>query len=166
MIMSSQEKYLWIIRHAKSARPFGVDDMQRPLNERGERDGVVMSKQLANADHAPEKLLVSDALRTTLTAELVNAELQAEIELVPELYSANSSDVESLMWGLDDETTSVAIVTHLPTIERCLWARKNRKQVDFFPTLGMACLEYIGPWHSFNFRSTVVRDFMIPRSFR
>lgn len=164
--MTTQEKFLWIIRHAKSARPFGVDDMQRPLIARGERDGVVMAKQLANAEHPPEKLLVSNALRTTRTADLVNAELQVDIELVPELYSANSSDVESLMWSMDEALCSVAIVTHLPTIERCLWASKNRKQIDLFPTLGMACLEYIGCWHSFNFRSTEVRDFMIPRSFR
>ena len=164
--MTDEDKYLWIVRHAKSARPFGVEDVQRPLNARGQRDGDLMSKQMPMVEHPPQKFLVSHSVRTTMTAELINAELQVDIEVVPELYSANSADVENLMWSLDEDLTSVAIVTHLPTIERCLWASKSRSKIDFFPTLGMACLEQTGPWRDFNFRSANVREFLIPRSFR
>ena len=125
-----------------------------------------MAKQLAKFEHPPETFLVSDALRTRQTAELINEFLQVEIELKPVLYSAGSSDVETLMQGLSEELTSVAIVTHLPTIERCLWACKTRNMIEFFPTLAMARLEHIGSWRNFNFRSAIVRKFVVPRSFR
>lgn len=162
----SSQKYLWLIRHAKSARPFGVEDMERPLNPRGQRDGGIMSKQLAKFENPPQIFLVSDALRTRQTAELINEILQVEIELVPTLYSAGSADVEDLMREMREDVESVAIVTHLPTIERCLWACKTRNMVEFFPTLAMACLEHIGTWQEFNLRSAIVRKFVVPRSFR
>jgi phosphohistidine phosphatase len=160
------EKYLWLIRHAKSARPFGVEDMQRPLNPRGQRDGGIMAKQLAKFENPPQSFLVSDALRTRQTAELINEILQVEIELVPELYSANSTDVEYLIREMQEEVERVAIVTHLPTIERCIWACKTRNMIEFFPTLAMVCLEHIGPWKEFNLRSAIVRKFVVPRTFR
>lgn len=160
------EKYLWLIRHAKSARPFGVEDMQRPLNPRGLRDGGIMAKQLAKFDNPPQTFLVSDALRTRQTAELINESLQVEIELVPALYSAGSADVEYLVRELKENVASVAVVTHLPTIERCLWACKTRNMIEFFPTLAMACLEHVGTWQEFNLRSAIVRKFVVPRSFR
>lgn len=161
-----RQKYLWLIRHAKSARPFGVEDMQRPLNPRGLRDGGIMAKQLAKFENPPQTFLVSDAMRTRQTAELINEILQAEVELVPALYSAGSADVEHLMQELEEDLASVAIVTHLPTIERCLWACKTRNMIEFFPTLAMACLEHTGTWQEFNLRSAIVRKFVVPRSFR
>ncbi len=140
--------------------------MLRPLNPRGFRDGGIMAKQLAKFENPPEMFLVSDALRTRQTAELINENLQVEIELVPALYSAGSSEVEYLMQELEESVASVAVVTHLPTIERCLWACKTRNVIEFFPTLAMACLEHIGSWHEFNLRSAIVRKFVVPRSFR
>lgn len=160
------QKYLWLIRHAKSARPFGVEDMERPLNPRGQRDGGIMAKQLAKFENPPQAFLVSDALRTRQTAELINEILQVEIKLVSALYSAGSADVEYLMREMREDVESVAIVTHLPTIERCLWACKTRNMVEFFPTLAMACLEHTGTWQEFNLRSAIVRKFVVPRSFR
>lgn len=140
--------------------------MERPLNPRGLRDGGMMAKQLAKFENPPEIFFVSNALRTRQTADLINEILQVEVELEPVLYSAGSSDVEALMQGLEEDLSSVAIVTHLPTIERCLWACKTRNMIEFFPTLAMARLEHIGTWQDFNFRSAIVRKFVVPRSFR
>lgn len=139
--------------------------MQRPLNARGSRDGDIMAKHLSDFEHPPQLFLVSDAVRTQQTAELINTVLHAKIDLVPALYSAGSTDVEDLLHGLRDEVKSVAIVTHLPTIERCLWSSKTHN-IEFFPTLAMARLEYIGRWESFRFHSAMVRKFVVPRSFR
>ncbi|MSW11732.1 MAG: histidine phosphatase family protein, partial [Actinobacteria bacterium] len=42
-------KQLVLIRHAKSAYPVGVDDHERPLNERGVRDATAVGEWLANS---------------------------------------------------------------------------------------------------------------------
>ena len=159
-------KHVWIIRHAKSAHPTGISDLERPLNDRGEQDGRVMAHQLELAEHPPTTFLVSHSVRTRRTAELINEGLGAKIELVPGLYSAGCSDVETLLSKLLDDTASVGIVTHLPTIDYCLRHSENSEEVQFFPTLGVCCLEYVGSWQKFGFQSTKVLSFMVPRSFR
>ena len=162
----SSNRSVWLVRHAKSARPFGVEDLERPLNRRGRRDGAVMAVQLAKEEHSPELFLTSHSLRTRQTTELVSADLDAQIEVVPELYMGRAEDVEDLVRGVDPSIASVAIVSHLPTIERCLWACKTRGRIELFPTLAMARLEHGSSWADFQFATATVHEFMIPRSFR
>lgn len=63
-------KRLLLIRHAKSARPPGVADHDRPLAERGVHDARAMGTILS-VEPAPDAIVVSSARRARETIELL-----------------------------------------------------------------------------------------------
>lgn len=80
---------LALVRHAKSdwGDP-GLDDHDRPLNDRGIRDAPRMAQALAATDFRPEVILSSTALRARTTAEAFGAASGVAVDLDPELYGA------------------------------------------------------------------------------
>lgn len=58
---------LVLVRHAKSAHPPGVDDHDRPLDERGLAEGARLGVLLAEAGWRPDHVLCSDAVRAFAT---------------------------------------------------------------------------------------------------
>ncbi|CAM5605305.1 Phosphohistidine phosphatase OS=Streptomyces griseomycini OX=66895 GN=FHS37_004000 PE=4 SV=1 [Streptomyces griseomycini] len=65
---------LVVLRHAKSARPEGVADHERPLAPRGRRDAPAAGRALAEADCLPGLALCSTAVRARRTWELAAAQ--------------------------------------------------------------------------------------------
>jgi phosphohistidine phosphatase len=80
---------LVLVRHAKSdwGNP-GLDDHDRPLNDRGIRDAPRMARALAETGFRPEVILSSTALRARTTAEAFAAQFGVAVNLDPELYGA------------------------------------------------------------------------------
>ena len=64
---------LVLVRHAKSARPSGVPDIDRPLAARGEVDAGLLGSFLEKAIPTPAQVLTSPARRTRDTAAAVGA---------------------------------------------------------------------------------------------
>lgn len=62
-------KTLYIVRHAKSSWEEDVEDHQRPLNERGKLDCILMSNYIASGFKAPDLILTSSAIRALTTAQ-------------------------------------------------------------------------------------------------
>ena len=57
-------KLLTLIRHAKSSwKDAGMDDFDRALNDRGERDAPRMGKRLSRAGPPPDRIVSSSAKR-------------------------------------------------------------------------------------------------------
>jgi phosphohistidine phosphatase len=112
---------VWVLRHAKAASQ-GTDDHSRPLTARGTRQAAEVGVSLAGdqlaAAPTPRLVLSSPARRALRTAELVVAELEGPVELVVErgLYSAEPSDVIDMLRLVDDDTPSVMVVGHNPTV--------------------------------------------------
>lgn len=61
-------KTLYIARHAKSSWEENVEDHQRPLNERGKLDIVLVSNYVAANFKKPDLIKTSDANRALTTA--------------------------------------------------------------------------------------------------
>ena len=62
-------KTLYIVRHAKSSWKYeGVDDIDRPLKERGIKDAHFLSKHLSKKIKRPDVFLSSSANRALHTA--------------------------------------------------------------------------------------------------
>jgi len=59
-------KYLTLIRHAKAAHDGGVSDIERPLAERGRRDGKAMGAILHDALYLAEREILSDFAASAL----------------------------------------------------------------------------------------------------
>ncbi len=111
-------KTLYIVRHAKSSwdNP-DLDDFQRPLNNRGEKDAPKMGKMLFREGAKPKLICSSPANRALTTAQLVAAELGYPVNSIREeqkLYHAGEEAILEIVRSLDDSLDTVMIVGHNP----------------------------------------------------
>lgn len=153
-------KYLTLIRHAKSDWTTGLDDHDRPLNERGLRNSPQMARFLgrtylgANEVNAllprPDRMLSSTAVRAHTTAELMLAELGYDSQILTldrTLYLAEPKTLLKFVRELDDSWNHVMIFGHNEGISD--FARKLLQRDHLgksMPTCGVALLEI--PWPS------------------
>ena len=113
---------LWLIRHAKSSWSTSArSDFDRPLNQRGERDGPAMRDWLAGHPHPAEWIWTSDAARAAATAAFVaeafpGARLQADHRL----YGASPSVLVEVVRTTPPAIATAAIVAHNPGITECV----------------------------------------------
>lgn len=104
---------LALVRHAKSDwGDAGLDDHDRPLNDRGLHDAPRMAARLAATGFRPDVILASTALRARTTAEAFGAELRVAVDLDPELYGASARSLLSA--ASTSGAPSVMVVAHDP----------------------------------------------------
>ena len=127
---------LALVRHAKSdwGNP-GLDDHDRPLNDRGLRDAPRMARALAETGFRPDVILSSTALRARTTAEAFAAELRIAVSLEPELYGAPASTLLDVAAATG--AASVMVVAHDPGMS-VLAARLSSDRIEHMPTCAVA----------------------------
>ena len=89
-------KTLLVLRHAKSSwDDTALDDHERPLNERGRRDGPRMGELVREHRLTPDIIISSDAVRARRTAEAVAKATRyaGEVRLDRLLYLASPADI-------------------------------------------------------------------------
>lgn len=104
---------LALVRHAKSdwGDP-GLDDHDRPLNDRGRRDAPVLAARLAQTGFRPDALLTSTALRARTTAGYFADALGVSAQERAELYGAPARTL--LAEAVASGGRSVLVVAHDP----------------------------------------------------
>lgn len=104
---------LVLVRHAKSdwGDP-GLDDHDRPLNERGLRDAPEMARRLAASGVAPDVILTSTALRAWTTAAFFADALGVTPQEREELYGAPARIL--LATAAQAGAATVVVVAHDP----------------------------------------------------
>jgi phosphohistidine phosphatase len=110
---------LILVRHAKAEgdAPSG-DDFDRPLAPRGRREAQAMGERLAAMGVRPDLVLVSTALRTRETWELLEAALpDAEVRLMPGLYNAEAATLRRLVEVAGETAKVVMVVAHNPGLQ-------------------------------------------------
>ena len=127
---------LALVRHAKSdwGDP-GLDDHDRPLNDRGRRDAPRMARRLAESGFSPEVLLSSTALRARTTAEAFAAELGVAVSLDADLYGAPAGTL--LATAAATGASSVIVVAHDPGMS-VLAGRLSGDGIGHMPTCAVA----------------------------
>ncbi|GAA5196718.1 SixA phosphatase family protein [Microbacterium jejuense] len=127
---------LALVRHAKSdwGDP-GLDDHDRPLNDRGMRDAPAMAGRLAASGFRPAVILSSTALRARTTAEAFAAELGVAVSLDPELYGAPAGAL--LAAAAATRAASVLVVAHDPGMT-ALAGRLSGDGIGHMPTCAVA----------------------------
>lgn len=104
---------LALVRHAKSDwGDAGLEDHDRPLNDRGARDAPRMAALLAASGFRPDRILSSTALRARTTAADFGAEFDVEVELDADLYGAPAASL--LRTAAASGVPSVLVVAHDP----------------------------------------------------
>src|SRR2546423_3333864 len=137
-------KTLLLIRHAKSSwdQP-GVDDFDRPLNERGKKDAPEMAKRLKDKKIHIDLFVSSPAKRARRTARFFAKEWDVkkdEIKLVDGLYMAGPSAFLKAIEDLDNKKDSVALFAHNPGITELANLLTN-VHIDDMPTCSVFAVQ-------------------------
>jgi phosphohistidine phosphatase len=133
-------KQLILIRHAKSdwGNP-GLDDFDRPLNERGKKDAPVMAKRLLDRKIAIDAFIASPAKRAAKTAGVFAEAFKREKEEIifnKELYMAELLTFYKVIEETKNVFTTIAIFSH----NNGLTEFANRLadvRIDNIPTCGI-----------------------------
>ena len=138
-------KVLTLIRHAKSSWKYtGLDDMDRPLNRRGNRDAPLMGDVLGARGCCPEAVFTSPALRALRTAEAIAAGIQYDqqaIVLDGRLYHADTDDLLDFVKSIDASLAWIACVGHNPGLTD-LANYLGRQRIDNVPTAGVVEIRF------------------------
>ncbi len=106
---------LILLRHAKSDRPAGMRDLDRPLNKRGRRAAPAVGERIAAEGLRPDLALVSPSQRTRETWAAVKGALgDPREETVPEIYEAEAEDILAAIRTTPDEAETLIVVGHNP----------------------------------------------------
>lgn len=112
---------LLLLRHARAERPGALADELRPLSLDGRRQCADVAGRLRAADLVPEHVIVSSAVRTRQTWELVRAGLGDEcpepsVDITDEAYDATMGDLLTLAQRAPVEARTVLLVGHEPAV--------------------------------------------------
>ncbi len=146
-------KTLILVRHAKSSwDAVGMDDFDRPLNERGKTDGPVMAKRLKDKKIEINVLISSPAKRAHKTAKYFAAEFdfgKKEIQLIDKLYGASVAAFLEVVTAINDKHKTAIIFSHNPGITEFA-NTLTCVHIDNMPTCGIFALQAnTGKWADF-----------------
>jgi phosphohistidine phosphatase len=139
-------KRLILVRHAKSswANP-GQEDIDRPLNERGERNAPEMGRRLRERGELPARVVSSPARRALATARLMAVELgiaRGDIVIEDALYEASVATWIKVITALPAGLDAVLMVGHNPTLTELANLLCRDVRIDNVPTCGVLRLDY------------------------
>ncbi len=146
-------KTLLIIRHAKSswADP-GQTDIERPLNDRGEKNAPEMAKRQKDQKLKIDLFVSSPAKRAHKTAKFFAEEFGAakdDILIVKELYEAAATTFYKVVANFKDKHNTIALFSHNPGITDFVNTLTN-VQIDNMPTCAVFAVSIPGnSWWAF-----------------
>jgi phosphohistidine phosphatase len=165
-------KQLVLIRHAKSAYPIGVGDHERPLNERGVRDGTAVGRWLAKSGLMNLKIsvVVSSARRTQETWALIAGEgIDVIARTEPRLYEASQQTILEVIRATPLEVEVLVLIAHNPGLEDVAETiATNRESSSYllltekYPTSGVTVFEVVD-WSTLAAESALLTEFSVPR---
>jgi len=111
-------KILTLLRHAKSSwKDAGLQDSERPLNSRGQRDAPVMAQRINEAGIRPSLILSSPAVRAWTTAKAIAHEINYPAEFLQQenrLYLASVRNLLKVIGEQDIAFNNLMVVGHNP----------------------------------------------------
>lgn len=170
-------KTLLLLRHAKSSwDDASLADFDRPLAARGREAAPLMGREMARRGWLPDAALISPALRTRQTWELVATELPKPPppSFEPAIYEAPAARILAAIRKTPESNATLLVVGHNPGLEdlaaliaasdsdRDALARLERK----FPTAAIARFTLREPWAALGRTGAALHDFLTPRDLR
>lgn len=164
-------KELTLIRHAKSDwAEAGLDDHDRPLNDRGRRDAPRMGRLLVDRGWRPELIVSSTALRARSTAQAIASECgrtTADIQLEAALYLARPDEILNVVRRLNESADSAVLFGHNPGIHEAaylLLKPSETEKLGDFPTCAVARLRLpIDFWGNAAFGEAELVEYLTPK---
>lgn len=162
-------KSLYIIRHAKSDKNNpSLDDFERPLNGRGQKNALFMGKKLAESNIHPDLIISSPAVRAKTTAEAIAEKVDyAKSTIVYEesLYLADKDDITKIVKKISAAKNTVFLVGHNPGITEFA-EYISGCDIGNIPTCGIFCVTLKkDDWKSIGSGSAEYVSFMFPKQY-
>ena len=111
-------KTLTLLRHAKSSwKDASLQDRERPLNRRGQRDAPIMAERIKKQGIRPSLILSSPAVRAWATAKIMAHEIGYPMEFLQRedrLYHASTRALLLVIADQDEGFNNLMIVGHNP----------------------------------------------------
>ena len=163
-------KRIYLVRHAKSSwAQMDLNDFDRPLNERGQKDAPVMAERLYKKKIEIDALISSPAVRAKNTAILFSKVLdikEKKITYVDELYHAGISNFDSVIASMDDDFKRIVLFSHNPGITEFANTLVNDVHVDNMPTCSIFAVEAdVKKWKDFKNSKKTFLFFDYPKKF-
>ena len=162
-------KKLILVRHAKSSwKDASLDDHDRPLNKRGERDAPHMGKVVKDKKVKPDLIVSSTALRAYSTAKEFAKKLdypKSDILRMKELYLAELDGLTEIVKNLDDKDETVFLFGHNPGIT---WLANylSGESVENVPTSGVFAMQFdIESWKEVAAGNGALSFFLYPKMY-
>lgn len=108
-------KKLLIIRHGKSSWDYDVNDKDRPLNNRGINDAILVSKHLINKVKDVDFVYSSPAIRALHTCMIFLRNLDLDLSrflITKNLYDFSGLEVKNFIKSLNNDYKTVMIFGH------------------------------------------------------
>jgi phosphohistidine phosphatase len=161
-------KTLYIVRHAKSSWDYPeLDDMDRPLNNRGKRNAPEMGKRLAKQHIKPGLLVTSPAKRARATAKNIAKEIgisPGEIVRNDLLYHGSISSILEVISTTDDHLDDMMIVGHNPGFTE-LANYLTGSDIYNIPTCGVVAIEFdVESWNEIGEKTGKLLFFDYPKN--
>lgn len=135
-------KTLTLIRHAKSSWKFpDLDDHDRPLNKRGNRDKRLMANYLAQQSWPIDIIFSSTAERALSYAKILSEQGLLELSTTSSLYTFRHREVLAFIIQLDESLCDVALVGHNPAMTALVNDLGNQV-LDNLPTSALVRIEF------------------------
>ncbi len=159
-------KTILFARHAKSSwdQP-GVDDFDRPLNDRGDVDVSVMALYLQQCGYLIHQIISSDAARALATAtEYKNCFTpDKEISRQHSLYLASHTDIADVVKQVSADYSTVMIVGHNPAMTDVV-RYYSGGSVQHMPTCSVAIVQFdVSDWKEIKAGSGDLLAFEYPK---
>ncbi len=164
-------KKLIIIRHAKSSWDTpSLDDFDRPLNKRGEKDAPRMGKRLREMKITPDFMITSPALRALETCEHIAKKLdfpKSKVIRDSRLYHADNETILKVVQEIpdrkkDDEEVAL-LFGHNPGLTEFVNALST-EAIVYIPTCGIVVITVsLKHWIEIQFGSGKMELFDYPK---
>ncbi|MGZ4436721.1 MAG: SixA phosphatase family protein [Nocardioides sp.] len=164
----TRQRRLIVMRHAK-AEPFASTDHARALTDRGRADAASAGEHLVATGAVPDHALVSSAIRTVQTWEVVAEAAGASVAPVvdDECYHGGPDRVLEALQASPEEARTVLFVGHNPTASYLCHLLDDgdgdqealRGLLRGFPTSALAVFEVEVPWSDLAYESGRLVDF-------
>lgn len=163
-------KTLYIIRHAKSSwDEEDLDDMVRPLNDRGKTACLLIGNWLRMQKIKPDYVITSPATRALHTAITVTSWMEfpkSKLDIDAAIYFGNVKAVSEKLVSLDQVSKSgkVFLFGHEPLLSELIY-KFTKDELEKFPTAALYSINWnVDTWAEAMQQLGAKVDFITPKS--
>ncbi|WP_214366583.1 SixA phosphatase family protein [Pseudonocardia sp. H11422] len=161
--MAPTKRRLVIVRHAKSAWPAGVADIDRPLGPRGRRDAPAIGRWLHDHVEHIDAVVSSPAVRAEQTWELASDALGTgpRRRFDERVYAASATELLDVVRQLPAKAATTVLVGHNPGLEDLVTLLTGEEPV--MKTSSVAVVSWPGSWADATSRRARLEQHATPR---